>query len=408
MIIRKGERFMDQREQPSSGFPSVEEPDPEWREYQAWQDRELAAGRDPDFGLEPEVWELGDWDAWDPAASAALVAALAPPVRPIPPTAPAGPSSPVASIPHSLVASPKTSAPLTRSAESAVPPAPVSSDDSSQAVGSTNGSAGSAKPAGARRLRFGQGDEADVLPPGPVLTGLTEEAVRDFDSLSDEELVGVLLAARRQEVRESYKQVLVVAEFARRREAALAAGSARGVPVAWRPGGFPGEELAMELVTTRLQTGRLIDMATDLVTRLPVTLAGMAAGLIDEARASWIAYYTHSLTAEDAARADEILAAVAPDLRVDQLARKAAALEMKLDPAAARARKEHEKRANQRVEARREASGNASLPAREMDTARAGSDPLDPPVRPHSHHDPDHLRRELGHPPSAIRLISGG
>ena len=124
---------MDQREQPSSGFPSAAEPDPEWREYQAWQDRELAAGRDPDFGREPEVWELGDWDAWDPAASAAWVTALAPPgapvpttppvsaqpVRAVPPMAPAGPSSPVASIPHSVVTSPKTSAPLTRSAQSA-------------------------------------------------------------------------------------------------------------------------------------------------------------------------------------------------------------------------------------------------------------------------------------------------
>jgi Domain of unknown function (DUF222) len=220
-------------------------------------------------------------------------------------------------------------------------------------------------------LRFGQGDGADVLPPGPLLAGLTEEAVRDFGVLSDDELVGVLQAARRQEIRESCKQTLVIAEFARRREAAFEAAKARGVPVGCRAGGFPGEELAIELVTTPVQAGHRIETATDLVTRLPATLAGMAAGLIDEPRAAWIAYYTHGLAPADAARADEVLAAAAPGLRVDQVARRAAALEMRLDPAAARARKEHEKRAGQRVEARREASGNASLSAREMDTADA-------------------------------------
>jgi hypothetical protein len=144
-------------------------------------------------------------------------------------------------------------------------------------------------------LRFGQGDGADVLPPGPLLAGLTEEAVQGFGVLPDDELVGVLQAARRQEVRESYKQVLVIAEFARRREAAFEAARARGVPVGCRAGGFPGEELAIELVTTPVQAGHRIETATDLVTRLPATLAGMAAGLIDEPRAAWIAYYTHGL-----------------------------------------------------------------------------------------------------------------
>jgi Domain of unknown function (DUF222) len=220
-------------------------------------------------------------------------------------------------------------------------------------------------------LRFGQGDGADLLPPGPLLAGLTEEAVQDFAVLPDDELVGVLQAARRQEVRECCKQVLVIAEFARRREAAFEDAKACGVPVGCRAGGFPGEELAIELVTTPVQAGHRIEAATDLVTRLPATLAGMAAGLIDEPRAAWIAYYTHGLSPADAARADELLAAVAPGLRADQVARRAAALEMRLDPAAARARKEHEKRTGQRVEARREASGNASLSAREMDTADA-------------------------------------
>jgi hypothetical protein len=219
------------------------------------------------------------------------------------------------------------------------------------------------------RPRFGQGDGADVLPPGPHLAGLTEEAVLDLGRLSDNELIGVLQATRRQIAREQYKQVLVTAEFGRRRQAAFEDAAGRGIPVGCRPGGFPGEELAIELLITRADAGHRIDDAIDLTARLPMTLAGMAAGQIDEARAGWIAMYTRSLSLADAARADEILAGAAPYLRVDQVARKAAALEKKFAPEAVKARREYTKRNEQRVEARRELSGNASLSGREMDTA---------------------------------------
>jgi hypothetical protein len=220
------------------------------------------------------------------------------------------------------------------------------------------------------RPRFGQGDEADVLPPGPPLAGLTEEAVVGLARLSDDELVGVLQATRRQIAREQYKQVLVTAEFGRRRQAEFTGAARRGVPVGCRPGGFPGEELAVELAVTRAEAGHRIDDALDLTTRLPKTLAGMASGRIDLVRAGWIALYTRSLTPADAAVADEILAGLDPDLRADQVARRAAALEMRLAPEAVKARREHAKRTGQRVEARREVSGNASLSGREMDTAQ--------------------------------------
>ncbi|HEX7164720.1 MAG TPA: DUF222 domain-containing protein [Trebonia sp.] len=138
-----------------------------------------------------------------------------------------------------------------------------------------------------------------------------------------------------------------------------------------RPGQFPGEELAIELLLGPVQAAHAIDDATDLTTRLPQTLAGMAAGLIDEARAGIIALYTRSLTPADAALADGILAALAPTVRIDQLASKAAALEMSLAPEAVRARKEHARRTRQRVEVRREESGNATVAGREMDTSDA-------------------------------------
>jgi len=97
----------------------------------------------------------------------------------------------------------------------------------------------------------------------------------------------------------------------------------------------------------------------------------MAAGLIDEARAGVIAFHTRSLSTDDVALADEILAALAPALRLDQLQGKALALEKKLNPAGVKARQEHAKRTRQRVEVRREESGNALVAGREMDTSRA-------------------------------------
>ncbi len=224
-------------------------------------------------------------------------------------------------------------------------------------------------PASAGRPQFGQGDEADVLPPGPVLAGLTDFAVLEVGRLSEDELVGVIQGTRRQIAREQYKQVLAVAEFGRRRQAAFEGARGRGVPPGSAPGGFPGEELAMELVVTRAEAGHLIDDAIDLTSRLPRTLAGMKTGQVDLDRAAWVAFYTRGLSEADAARVDEVLAAAAPELRVDQLARKAAALEKRLAPESVKARKERTRRDEQRVEARREVSGNASLSGREMDTA---------------------------------------
>jgi hypothetical protein len=219
--------------------------------------------------------------------------------------------------------------------------------------------------------QFAQEAAADLLAPTPVLAALTEEAVSDVTRLSDNQLIGVLQAARRQSSREAWKKTLVVAEFARRRVADLEAAAARGVPVHCRPGQFPGEELAAELVLGPLQAAHMIDDAADLTTRLPRTLAGMASGLIDEDRAGVIALHTRCLSPQDAALADEILAALAPALRLDQLTRKAAALEMKLNPEAVKARRERARRTRQRVEVCGEESGNASVAGREMDTADA-------------------------------------
>jgi len=218
---------------------------------------------------------------------------------------------------------------------------------------------------------FGEDRAADVLRPGPVLSALTEQAVSDLPSLTDDQLIGALSAARRLENRATYLQTMAIAEFARRREIEREEARSRKVPPHCRPGQFPGDELAAELVCTAHHADERIWEATDLATRLPRTLAGMADGTIDAIRASIIWSYTWALTPRDAAGADEILAAVAPGLRPDQLGRKAAALEMRLDPEAVRRRRERARSDGQRVEVRHERSGNAILAGRELDPVTA-------------------------------------
>jgi hypothetical protein len=219
--------------------------------------------------------------------------------------------------------------------------------------------------------QFGQDAAADALRPGPILSALTEQAVADAAFLTDDQLAGAMHAVQRENNRGAWKQTSLVAEHARRRAAQLAAAEASGIPKGRRPGEFPDDELASELLITRYQAAGRIEADLELTGRLPRTYAGMADGTISADRADTIASATVFLSDEDAAKADEILAAAAPGLRVDQLGRKAAALEMKLDPEAVRIRKEHARSTRQRVEVRRELSGNASLSGRELDTAQA-------------------------------------
>jgi hypothetical protein len=219
--------------------------------------------------------------------------------------------------------------------------------------------------------QFGQHHAADALRPTPVLMALTEQAVSGIADLTDDELLGALHAARRLENRAAYLQTLEVAEFGRRRATQLADATGRGVRPGQRPGEHADLELSGEMLISRGEAGSLLDAADGLATRLPRTLEGMAAGLIDARRASIIAFYTGSLRQEHAAQADEILAKVAIQVRPETLASRAAALEMKLDPQAVRDRREHAKRTRQRVEVRREMSGNASVAGRELDPAVA-------------------------------------
>jgi Domain of unknown function (DUF222) len=307
---------MDEREHPGSD-PKPENtggdlpdpcfgPDPEWDAYVAWREREIAAGR---VEKPPEPWEIES-----PAVLLSLGDATD------------------------------------------IDPAMLA------AICGPDGLGGDAL-----GPQFGQDAAADVLRPNPVLAALTEQACTDLSRLTDNQLIGALHAARRLENRAHYLQTRTIAEFARRRLEEFETAKARGGRVRCRAGEFPGVELASELLISGLEAGRLIDYATSLTTRLPRTLQGMSTGLIDAERSATIAAYTGDLSEEDAAKADEILAVAAPEVRAETLARRAAALEMKLDPEAARTRKERTRRVAQRVQVQLERSGNASVAGRELD-----------------------------------------
>src|SRR5580704_17106510 len=226
---------------------------------------------------------------------------------------------------------------------------------------------------------FARDRSADAMRPGPVLAALTEQAAGGLGRLTDNQVVGAMAAAGRLAARAEYLRLAAVAEFTRRRDAQLEDAKARGVPRGCRDGEFPDAELGMELVTSQNAARDTMDMATDLETRYPHTRQALAAGLIDEDRARIIWRPTRCLSDADAAYADELLAALPPGLRYDQLARKATAVAMKLDPDAFKRGKGQARADRQRIVAGREESGNAFLSGRELaiEDALAGKAHID-------------------------------
>jgi len=210
----------------------------------------------------------------------------------------------------------------------------------------------------------------DAPPPGPELVALLGDAVGSLGELDERQLLGASTAARRLRAHADYLEVMAVADFARRRAEQLEASKARGDRVRSRDAEYPAEELGFEMTASAHSAGLLLDMAANIVTRLPATLAGMAAGVIDRDRARAISNATLHLPDDLAAEADKVLAEAAPELRLADLQAKAARLEARLDPESVQKRKD-EARHDRRVELRREDSGAASLAGRELDPAEA-------------------------------------
>ena len=209
---------------------------------------------------------------------------------------------------------------------------------------------------------FAAGGVADELPPGPVLAGFAGDAwAAGLGRLSDDELIGVLRAARRLTSWSAALELAAVTDLAARREAE-ATGTA-----SCAPGEHIGDEIAAALTLTARAADVLLDLATAL-RRLPATMAALTAGRIDRYRAAVIADEVAGLGDEHAASVEQQILDDAPGQTTGQLRAAARRAVLAADPDAARGRKERACR-DARVERWDEHAGTAALAGRDLPPA---------------------------------------
>jgi hypothetical protein len=172
----------------------------------------------------------------------------------------------------------------------------------------------------------------------------------------------VLSGIRRMEARAAWGQLAVLRELARRRPAA-------GRPMDTGQFGFSDfapDEVAGELrLSVQSAAGQMM-YAVAVADRLPCSFAALAAGQIHAVHLRIIDDETRILSPEQAAAADEILAEKARSATFGELRYAARRLVLKLDPDAARRRKEDAAKHEAEVRRFREDSGNAGMIAREL------------------------------------------
>jgi Domain of unknown function (DUF222) len=204
---------------------------------------------------------------------------------------------------------------------------------------------------------FAQSGEADTMAPGPLLAAIVDTVTgQDGAGLagcSDDQLLGIISAARRMIARAEWTSMAAIAQYAARHSGSGPADE------------FAPVELGFELHLSPQSAAGQMDYASTVATRLPATFAALAAGQIHPVHVRIIEDETSVLTDADAAKADAVLAEAAPGMTYGELRHAAHKLVLKLDPEAAKKRKEAAKRDAQ-VRRFREASGNAGMVAREL------------------------------------------
>jgi Domain of unknown function (DUF222) len=216
---------------------------------------------------------------------------------------------------------------------------------------------------------FAEGGPLDALAAGMPLAGFADGAHARLAVLTDDELIGVLRAWRRQASWAQARELAAVAELARRRPA-------EGTPPAAAPGGFPAaiseftaDEVAMALTLTGRAAGAELDLALDLAAR-PTTAAALEAGEIDLPRVKILVSLLGPLAA---AHADAVEAQILPragQMTTGQLRAALRRAVLAVDPDAARRRREQAER-EARVEHWAEPEGTAGLAGRGLPPAAA-------------------------------------
>ncbi|HET9899110.1 MAG TPA: DUF222 domain-containing protein [Streptosporangiaceae bacterium] len=210
---------------------------------------------------------------------------------------------------------------------------------------------------------FAAGGALDVMAPDPVLAGFASDAFESgLAGLSDDELVGVLCAARRLSSWQAWMEFSAVAELDNRRRVARGIGSSRTAE-------HVNDELAAALTLTGRSAEALLVASRDL-SRLPSVLAALKAGVIDRAKAGVFAAELAGLPDRHAQVIAAALWRPAAKMTTGQLRAELKALALMVDPEAARRRRERA-RDEARVEAWQEGSGNSGLAGRELPTSEA-------------------------------------
>jgi Domain of unknown function (DUF222) len=208
--------------------------------------------------------------------------------------------------------------------------------------------------------QFAQSGPSPDLAPGAMTATLMDLVAGPDGSgvagLSDNQLVGIIAAARREQSWSAWVEMTGTREFARR-------DAARGPR-----GQFAADELAGELHPTYHSAAGQMAYACTVAERLPRCFAALGAGKLDMTRLRIIEEETSILAADDAARADAELAGTAGTLTYGKLRAAAHRLVLKLDPEADKRRKEAARRVAE-VRRFREDSGNAGITARELPSA---------------------------------------
>jgi hypothetical protein len=216
-----------------------------------------------------------------------------------------------------------------------------------------------------RLAAFARDDAGDRCPPGAwtgmVLNELSGPQRRCADA-TDDELIGLLGRWGAQESWTVAAKLGVIRELLCRR--ALSGAQVRwlpcGLPDAWDEG--VGHEVSAVLGISLQAADSLIQLAWDLLARIPRIGAALDDGVLDYVKAKIIAAETSVLDEEHLAAAEEmILSAGLAGKTPGQVARIAARAVVTVDPDGARRRREEAERENARIRFWRERAGTSVL-----------------------------------------------
>ena len=208
---------------------------------------------------------------------------------------------------------------------------------------------------------FAVGGVADGLRPGPALAGFAADAWSiGLGRLTDDELIGVMRAARRLASWAAAMELAAAGDLWRRRCAEEQAGDTGAARHA-------DDEIAAALTLTARGADQVLGLAVAL-RRLPLTSRALTVGDIDLPRAMVIADEATGLDTEHAAAVEQGIIGAAPGQTTGQLRAATRRAVLAADPRAARKRKERALQ-DARVERWDEHAGTAALAGRDLPPA---------------------------------------